>query len=282
MDKYGIRAIFFVMCVLVALGQIVVTIGGAGESYIVILLGRFIYGLGGEGLFIGVLGLMVKWFKGRDLIYAQSFNTFLSFLGGAYDSYFTPKVFDHFERKLWPPFFLTAIFVCIGGFTALLACLMDRQADKQRTEEEIRVDLIKISWADFKQVKQNTLFWLLMLNIFITTQNFYGVTNYLNDLLEDRFGFDYESAGQMLSLMYLTMSLLSPLVGYVIGKNGQLALSMIVSTVLFLCAHTVLALLPDYSSQNYISELPLTILAVAMSIWQTLVWSAVPKVVAAS
>jgi len=66
---YNIPNIIF--CGLIFLGNFIVYLGLRVENVILLLLGRFVYGLGGESLAIGMSALVVRWFKGKELAFAQ-------------------------------------------------------------------------------------------------------------------------------------------------------------------------------------------------------------------
>lgn len=53
MDKLGVRPGLIVFTVILTIGQLVFAIGGLHESFSIMMLGRFIFGLGGENMTVG-------------------------------------------------------------------------------------------------------------------------------------------------------------------------------------------------------------------------------------
>jgi len=61
-DKIGIRLGLILFTVVLTIGQLVFTIGGYQESYWIMMLGRFIFGLGGESMTVAQSAIVSAWF----------------------------------------------------------------------------------------------------------------------------------------------------------------------------------------------------------------------------
>lgn len=66
---YGLPLIIFSGCIL--MGNAIIYAGVRLPNVIVILVGRFIFGLGGESLIITQGALLIYWFKGKELGFSQ-------------------------------------------------------------------------------------------------------------------------------------------------------------------------------------------------------------------
>jgi len=69
LDKIGIRKAGNLFVTLCAIG---VLLTAAGSSFSIMLLGRFIFGLGAESLLITKTKILSKWFKGKELALGNS------------------------------------------------------------------------------------------------------------------------------------------------------------------------------------------------------------------
>ena len=63
-DKVGIRFALILFCFATTLGQLIFSKGGFEDSYMTMLLGRFIFGLGGECMGVANYAIIQSWFKG--------------------------------------------------------------------------------------------------------------------------------------------------------------------------------------------------------------------------
>jgi MFS family permease len=66
---------------MVLLGQILTAIGCSTRSMAIMLLGRLIFGLGGECIVVGQSAFISAWFQGREIAFALGFILSLSRIG---------------------------------------------------------------------------------------------------------------------------------------------------------------------------------------------------------
>lgn len=80
------------------------------------LVGRVLFGLASENLFITLTAFIGKWFKGNELCTAVGFIITLPELASAANSFITPYLYDVSERIICPLFFSVGLcffsFVC--------------------------------------------------------------------------------------------------------------------------------------------------------------------------
>ncbi len=77
-DKLGLRHSLFMFTSLLLVGQIVVATGITINSWTIILLGRFIFGLGGECFMVAYSSLLTRWFISHELAFAFGVNLAIS------------------------------------------------------------------------------------------------------------------------------------------------------------------------------------------------------------
>ena len=70
-DKYGAAVVSVFLTVALLLGQVVVSLGVVTLSPTIMVLGRVIFGLGGEGLCVAQSTIIAHWFKDRELALAM-------------------------------------------------------------------------------------------------------------------------------------------------------------------------------------------------------------------
>ena len=60
-----------VFLIFICLGQMVFVFGVNFSNLYLIVLGRFLFGIGGESLNISLTTIFIKWFQGNELSFAQ-------------------------------------------------------------------------------------------------------------------------------------------------------------------------------------------------------------------
>ena len=73
-DKLGCSICLVVFSVAILIGQIVFAFGASLKSWPVMLLGRVLFGLGGENITVAQSALLADWFAGGELAFAFGIN----------------------------------------------------------------------------------------------------------------------------------------------------------------------------------------------------------------
>jgi len=82
-DKIGIRTGLIMFTVILTIGQGVFTIGGYKDSYLIMMIGRFIFGLGGESMTVCQSAIVASWFQGKELSFAFGINLSIARIGSS-------------------------------------------------------------------------------------------------------------------------------------------------------------------------------------------------------
>jgi MFS family permease len=109
----------------------VFAIGGTSNNYIVMLIGRFIFGLGGECMSVAQSAIVANWFKGGELSFAFGLNLSVSRGGSVLNGVVTPRLVESHDGMigfaLWVGFALCCFSLLMAGALAF----MDYWADKK-------------------------------------------------------------------------------------------------------------------------------------------------------
>jgi MFS family permease len=124
-DRLGAPLCMVVFASLILAGQTLFAFGTSLQSWPVMLLGRVLFGLGGENLTVAQSALLAQWFKGKELAFAFGLNLSISRLGSVINNYVSPAI-----AKSSVPFALWAgMLVCAGSLVcAVLIWPIDRSA----------------------------------------------------------------------------------------------------------------------------------------------------------
>ena len=94
LDRIGIRFGLVLFCAILTIGQFVFMLGGYSGNYNEMLLGRIIFGMGGECMGVAQSSIISVWFKGKELAFALGLNLSMSRLGSVANAAILPQVYD--------------------------------------------------------------------------------------------------------------------------------------------------------------------------------------------
>jgi len=242
------------------------------------LLGRLVFGLGGESLSVSQSTIVAQWFHDKELAFAMGFNISIARLGSALNSGLSPILFTQ-TGDVWVPL-LVGIFLCIASTCSGL-CLnyMDKVSDEREGRTELAKVEDKVSWEDIKSF--STMYWLLVFDCLLIYGAYFSFTNNANDIMCDRFGFTTDRAGLMLTIIFIIAAIITPIFGKIVDKIGKRALIMQFSITLLIVAHCIVAFMPDSEpgSPNYFIVVPLVMMGVFYATYAAIIWPCYPLVV---
>eukprot|EP01038_Epipyxis_sp_PR26KG_P009922 gene9922-13345_t len=128
-DKWGVRLclIIFVSCI--SIGQFVFAFGLSIKSWPIMLLGRVIYGFGGESLGVGNSAILSVWFKGKELAFAFGLNLSIARLGSVVNNLVSPTLASNvnIQFALW-----FGVILCgTSVFSVLALASIDKHLDHE-------------------------------------------------------------------------------------------------------------------------------------------------------
>ncbi|CAK1603057.1 unnamed protein product [Parnassius mnemosyne] len=245
-DRYfGIRLGTIIYMIIVTLGAIVFATGVYINAYWLMILGRFIFGIGGESLQVAVNSYVVLWFKGKELNMVFGLQLSFSRFGSTVNFWVMEPIYrwvanyyGGYER-LGVALFI-ASFTCVGSLICgLLLGWMDYRAEKilgRREEHNSEEPLRLLDIVNFKPV-----FWLVSV---ICVAYYLAIFPFIalgKLFFERKFDFSPQDANTVNSMVYLLSAALSPFFGILIDKTGRNVMWVIISTITTIGAHFLLA-----------------------------------------
>ena len=170
-DKIGINFSIILFSSLLVLGQGIFAISGfVGESnngegntaFIIAIIGRVVFGLGGESLNVCQSTIVSRWFIGKELSLALGINISVSRLGSVFNNYSMPPMADHISLG-WALFF--GFVLCVLSFiSGYILTLFEKHAVKVDNEDGGLKDDEKEEFH-FRDIKDFSIsFWLIAAN----------------------------------------------------------------------------------------------------------------------
>lgn len=93
-DRIGVRMCLLLFASLITVGQVIFALGLSLKSWPVMLVGRLIFGFGGESFTVANSALLAQWFKGKELAFAFGVNLSISKLGSVVNNLVSPILTD--------------------------------------------------------------------------------------------------------------------------------------------------------------------------------------------
>ena len=265
LDRLGIRKAGTFYVFLILLGSLITSLG-AGKSFVIMLIGRMVFGFGSEATLLVSNKVISRWFKGKELGFAFGLNITVMRLGTILALNSSAQIADLTGTWRWSIWTSTIImFVSFVMFLVYLA--MDKDVDKlikSGTEEKI---VVKDIW------KMSPAFWYICFLCMTFYSAIFPFTNHAPRFLQTKFGLSAAMGGQYTSYIMAASMIFTPLLGLLVDKIGHRGKIMIIGSLLLVPAHLLLGLTFLHPAVSFI------ILGISFSLVPAALWPAVPILV---
>lgn len=286
-DKIGLNFSIILFSTLLVIGQGVFALSGfigqsngdSSTAFIVAIIGRVIFGLGGESLNVCQSTVVSRWFIGKELSLALGINISVSRLGSVFNNYSMPPMADATNLG-WALTF--GFFLCVlSWFSGLVLTFFEKHANKVDNEDGGLKDDEKeeFHWRDIKDFSLS--FWLIAANCVFTYIGLFCFNNISNDFFVARYGMKQNTAAMLTSNVFLISAFLAPIFGVVSDRIGHKVSFCLVSTSTLALSHALFIIIPGSNENNisYVGVVPIVLLGLTYSIYVAALWPMVPLVV---
>lgn len=269
----GIRLGAILFLVLLVIGQLLFALGAFTGQFLLMQVGRFVYGLGGESLSVAQNTYVVAWFKGRELNTVFGFQITVSRAGStlAYNTmhlvYNNLRVSNTAQAALGYTLLVAGLTCIISLVAAFILAAQDKRAERilgrtiPQSEEAIRL-------KDATNFKLD--FWMLTLicvSFYLTIFPFIALGS---KFFQTKWGYSPSKADAADSVVYVISAATSPFIGLLVDKVGRNLVFLLVASILVMASHMLMAV-------TYIN---LWILMIALGIGYSIMCSALWPLVA--
>jgi MFS family permease len=292
LDRLGIRKTGFLFVILMTAGAFLTAYGastyysggGVGYNFMnsflasyspelkMMLLGRFLFGLGAETSIVVVSKIIVKWFKGKELAMAFGFKIGIARAGSFAAFYFSPIIAE--QSEIWSTaIWFAAMLLAIALLAFVVYSLVDLKLDRQQIADSISTATEQFHINDLVKLLTNRSFIYITLLCVTFYSAVFPFQSFSPDFFLNKFNVTKEQSGQIASLLSVGTIFFTPLVGYFVDRFGKSASLMIYGSLMIVFIHLAFALTP-------ISPIPLMIiLGIAFSLVPAAMWPSVAKIV---
>eukprot|EP01029_Cantina_marsupialis_P031124 TRINITY_DN87841_c0_g1_i3.p1 TRINITY_DN87841_c0_g1~~TRINITY_DN87841_c0_g1_i3.p1 ORF type:complete len:453 (+),score=120.02 TRINITY_DN87841_c0_g1_i3:72-1430(+) len=247
-DKWlGLRLGTVIFAILILIGQTIVSISAqmaknapqTQKVYYMALLGRFVFGLGGESLTVTQSTYCARWFSGKEL--ATAFAIVLSFarVGSAVNFSLEPAIEKSHGLNVAMWF---SAFTCL---VSLIFCFYLWYLDKKGAKagvvtEEGAADDEEVHLRDIKKVLglREVLIYLICVFFYMSVFIFIQVGK---GFFQKKFPGSASHAGNYLSIPYTVSAFLSPFLGFFVDRVGRHGVWVVVSSFGLSMVHFIMA-----------------------------------------
>ena len=292
LDRMGIRKTGFLFVGLMAAGALLTaygaseyyTSGGPGYAFMskvfkgyspelkMMLLGRFLFGLGAETSIVVVSKIIVKWFKGKELALAFGLKIGIARMGSFAAFNLSPWIAG--SSSSWTiAIWAAAILVCIGLLAFAVYTIYDRKLDRQAeiASSSPAADAFHIS--DLTGLLRNRSFIFVTLLCLTFYSAVFPFQSFAPDFFLNKFGYDLQMSGLIASLLSFGTMLFTPFFGFLVDRKGKSATFMIIGSSVIIIVHLSFALTmaPPW--------LLMPLLGLAFSLVPAAMWPSIAKIV---
>jgi len=285
-DRIGLRVGAVLFCFFIALGQVVVSIGisisNIHTAYVVMLLGRIVFSIGGESLGVAQSTFCSKWFKGKDLAFAFGITLSFARVGSYANMVVTP---DLAQNSLKMAFWFGTLTCLISLLMTALASVSDKIRDSRVKSEEI-VASTPFNWRDiFLFPASLWLIYLICVFYYIGVFILISVSGQRYMLVT--YGFHKKDIGSVLGIPYLMSAILAPFMGFGVDRVGGKPYWMAMCSIIIGGAYAILIFGPTdttmwspYGFTMYASPcIAMILMGFSYSLCAASLWPCVPLLV---
>lgn len=204
---------------LLVVGQFVFFQGTAAHSFMMTLLGRFIFGLGGESLTVATSTIEATWFRGKELSFSISVDYSMANFAAFSNDTLEPIIYN--SQKCLSYVFWIGFLLCLYSFLASLFVyvvdgkrvnLEKESSPTHKKEPEFHLsDILTFGWD----------FWILSLAAAFGTLIWVLFNNMASEFFQLRFGFTLQMTGTLIGLEALVIGCSIPFLGLMLDRCGH-------------------------------------------------------------
>uniref|UniRef100_A0A1A9VXR8 Lysosomal dipeptide transporter MFSD1 n=1 Tax=Glossina austeni TaxID=7395 RepID=A0A1A9VXR8_GLOAU len=240
---FGIRLGTVIYLFILLVGQLLFASGGILKTFWLMIVGRFIFGIGAESLAVAQNNYAVLWFKGKELNMVFGLQLSVARLGSTVNFWVMQPIYNYV--KTYYPHNTIGVVLLLAAGTCVLSLLcalilgwMDKRAERiLHRNLNPGGEIAKLS--DITTFK--ITFWMVSV---ICVAYYVCVFPFIalgKGFFMEKFHLSPEEANSVNSILYLISAIASPLFGFIIDKTGRNVGWIFVATSATMGAHSLLA-----------------------------------------
>jgi len=304
-DRIGAPRISVVLTIVLVLGHLILSLGVSSKSTVLVIVGRTIFGFGGEGLQVAQAAIISYHFKGNELAFAMGVQLSIARAGSVLAFNIAPSLASTYT--ILTPLYLGVALCGAGVLAAMLLIPFDVRHDTEKIstsssssegkkniqphqqQNPIRADILGCHVDPY-----TIAFWLVTLNCVMTYGVVYPFNSIGSPFLIRKFlcapkghccprnepqcpaRLEAEThAGQLLGVPIAMSGILAPFIGALSDVVGLKAIFVLISALLMMGSHIYLSAASPGSDPLG----ALVLMGTGFSIYGSVLWPCIPFLV---
>lgn len=296
-DRFGVFRCRIIFCSFEALGQSIIALGCYYKNYALMLVGRFIFGVGGEAFSATTGVIIIDYFAStKSLFLAMAISTSFGRISTAAVSHLAPRLMDKSDMATWVTWHMS------GGFLLSLGCLLlcvvlyvvshgngkkgahssrvsectDMEAGDMgqgTTEMDETDDVVNESKSLIQILTEfGATYWILTVVMGISYLLTSGWLFTAQTYLVRRFNFDETYSGTLIATVSLISAAVGPIISTAVDNHfGKKSTWMIISSLFLLASHMIFNI--STSQDDAWVKCAIFLMGIGMSIGINISWS---------
>ena len=264
-DKLGVKKASIAFTALFTFGTMLT----ASQNFGIMLIGRFLFGIGAECYYVVLNKILAKWFKDKGLALAFGVSLFLM-RAGTYAAFFgLPWMAENFtlSNALW----IVAGINIVGLLAIFIYIFLDSYGEKKKyvsfVEEEEETFQLRTA------LKLPLAFWVISLLCVTYYSAIFPFQACATDFFTERYGLNNIAAGRLAGTLILISMCTTWIFGAIVDRIGKRATIMIIGSLAMIPCHVSMA----YT--NISPWIPMIVLGLSFSLVPAALWPALPLMV---
>jgi MFS family permease len=269
-DRYGPARVALWTAALCCVGTILAAIE---SPFGLMVLGRLLFGVGEETLYIALLAGLAQWFSAGGTALAMSLFFSLARVG-SYAADISPR-WAHalYEHGSQPPLWLAAAITGVSLVAAITYAYLDSKA--RRATRAVAQAHERVAWSDIRKFDRS-YWYILALNVLFASVFFPFRSTFAIEYFQDAKGLTLQAAGLVNSWVFFAAIFATPLFGLVADRLGHRALMMTVGTLMLPLTFLVLG------ATNWSLWISTALMGLSFSVVPAVIWPSTAMLVGPS
>ncbi|ORX90928.1 MFS general substrate transporter [Basidiobolus meristosporus CBS 931.73] len=238
-DTFGTNMGSILSTSLIAAGNIFVAFSASYASFPMMIVGRVLYGIGSGAIVIIQETIISHWFRGKGLAITLGLQIATSRLA-SYLAFITAVPLNKAVGFYGAAFWLSAVLCILSLLINILYVAVVRASNETTNPEELRKLRSKKEFKFSRLLYFPGLVWIMIWLNFIIGSGWTTFLHINSELVMSRFNVNELQASYYASFAQFLPIFVAPFMGYVLDGFGKRTISVMLSSVTFLCSMYIL------------------------------------------
>ncbi|KAJ3276236.1 hypothetical protein HDV01_005684 [Terramyces sp. JEL0728] len=246
-DRYDTRYVLLVLSSVICIGQTIFAFGVTTRDFNLMLIGRTLFGIGGECVSVVQASITTTWFQGKELAFALGMNLCIGRLGSMLNSVSSPRISS--ALGILSAIWIGSFFVYVSFVAAVVLAILITLKDPEPDTTPLLFDSVQHSPVQEESDEITDIrylpvsFWVLCALCISLYGTVIPFNTTLSDFLMSKwYPGDPATAGLIMGIPDLLSAFVVPFFGYVVDRFGHRVLWLCFCSVGLVFSHLLLGL----------------------------------------